>query len=82
MSKNVKNTIFYFFVTLMIISAFLLWYEYSQRKIFLDENKETLNQVNIEIMKTKLKITKSNNDIEIFVNWDKSETWSFELIKE
>jgi hypothetical protein len=32
-------------------------------------------------MKTKLKITKNSQDVEIYVNWEKNETWSIDILK-
>lgn len=66
---------------ILIIISFFLWFLFSERKHSL-ENKETKKrQVNIEIMKTKLKITKNSEDIEIFVNWERNLTWSVDILK-
>jgi preprotein translocase subunit SecG len=67
--------------TILIIISFFLWYLYSERKHSLDKKDSKHRQVNIEIMKTKLKITKNSQDVEIYVNWEKNETWSIDIVK-
>jgi hypothetical protein len=32
-------------------------------------------------LKTKLKITKNSDDIDIFINWEKNLTWSVDILK-
>jgi len=66
---------------ILIIVSFFLWYLFSERKHFLDQKDTKQRQVNIEIMKTKLKITKNSQDVEIYVNGEKNETWSVDIIK-
>lgn len=66
---------------IFIIISFFLWYFYSERLHYLDKIDDKKRQVNIEIMKTKLKITKNSNDVEVFVNWENNQTWTIDIIK-
>jgi hypothetical protein len=54
--------------TILIIVSFFLGYLFSERKYILDKQDSKQRQINIEIMKTKLKITKNSQDVEIYVN--------------
>jgi len=67
--------------TILIIISFFLWYFYNERKHIVDNVDKKLRQVNIEIMKTKLKITKNSDDVDVFVNWKKNLTWSVDIQK-
>ncbi len=67
--------------TILIIVSFFLGYLFSERKYILDKQDSKQRQINIEIMKTKLKITKNSQDVEIYVNWEKNETWSIDILK-
>ncbi len=66
---------------ILIIISFFIWYLFSERKHSLDKKDTKQRQVNIEIMKTKLKITKNSQDVEVYVNWEKNETWTIDIIK-
>lgn len=66
---------------IFIIISFFLWFLFSERKHSLDKKDNKQRQVNIEIMKTKLKITKNSEDVEVFVNWEKNLTWSIDILK-
>jgi len=57
-----------------------LGYLFSERKHSLDKKDIKQRQVNIEIMKTKLKISKNSQDVEIYVNWEKNETWTIDIL--
>ncbi len=60
--------------SILILFSFFIWYFFSESKkentIQNSENKK--NYVNLEILKTKIKITKDENTI-ITVNWKKEE---------
>lgn len=66
---------------ILIIISFFLGFLFSERKHSLDKIDTRQRQVNIEIMKTKLKITKNSQDVEVYVNWVKNETWSIDILK-
>ncbi len=66
---------------IFIIISFFLGFLFSERKHSLDKVDSKQRQVNIEIMKTKLKITKNSQDVEIYVNWEKNETWTIDILK-
>lgn len=66
---------------ILIIISFFLWFLFSERKYSLDIKDTKARQVNIDIMKTKLKISKNSQDIEIYVNWEKNLTWTIDIIK-
>jgi hypothetical protein len=53
---------------MLIIISFFLGFLFSERKHSLDIKDTKQRQVNIEIMKTKLKITKNSQDVDIYVN--------------
>ncbi len=76
--KDIKT----FLSIILIIISFFIWYLFSERKCELEKVDNWKKQVNIEIMKTKLKVTKNSEDIEIFVNWENYLTWSIEMQKE
>jgi len=76
--KDIKT----FVSILLIIASFFLWYLFSERKYKIEKVDNWKKQVNIEIMKTKLKITKNSEDVEVFVNWENYLTWSVEIQKE
>lgn len=67
--------------TILIIISFFVWYFYNERRHNVDNVDKKLRQVNIEIMKTKLKITKNSDDVDVFVNWEKNLTWSVDIQK-
>lgn len=64
---------------ILVIISFFLWYLFSERKHYVDNTDNKSRQVNIEIMKTKLKITKNSDDVEVFVNGEKNQTWSIDI---
>lgn len=66
---------------ILIIISFFLGFLFSERKHILDNKDKKIRQVNIEIMKTKLKITKNSQDVEVYVNGEKNETWSVDILK-
>lgn len=67
--------------TILIIISFFLGYLFSERKHSLDKVDSKQRQVNIEIMKTKLKITKNSEDVDIFINGEKNLTGSVDILK-
>ncbi|NDK08408.1 hypothetical protein EOM39_04135 [Candidatus Gracilibacteria bacterium] len=66
---------------ILIIISFFLGFLFSERKHSLDKIDKKQRQVNIEIMKTKLKITKNSQDVEVYVNGVKNETGSIDILK-
>jgi hypothetical protein len=54
--------------SLLILISFFLWYSLSERKKDLSKT-EKQNYVNIEILKTKIKISKDTNT-KVTINWD------------
>lgn len=75
--KDIKT----FISIILIISSFFIWYLFAERKYKLEKIDETKKQVNVEIMKTKLKITKNDPSIEVFVNGEDYLTGSVEIEK-
>ncbi|MFA5917282.1 MAG: hypothetical protein WC850_03570 [Candidatus Gracilibacteria bacterium] len=70
-----------FISTILIIISFFLGYLFSERKHILDKKDTKQRQINIEILKTKLKITKNSDDIDIFINGEKNLTGSVDILK-
>lgn len=66
---------------ILIIISFFLGYLFSERKHNLDIKDTKKRQVNIDIMKTKLKISKNSQDIEVYVNGEKNQTWTIDIFK-
>ncbi|MDD3303226.1 MAG: hypothetical protein PHN31_06745 [Candidatus Gracilibacteria bacterium] len=67
--------------TILIIISFFVGYFYNERRHNVDNVDKKLRQVNIEIMKTKLKITKNSDDVDVFVNGEKNLTGSVDIQK-
>lgn len=64
--------------TILIICSFFIWYFFAKEKY----NKDVIvpkSYVNINILKTKINITKNSDNIVIMVNWQENMSWSVEL---
>jgi len=62
---------------ILIIISFFLWYFYSENK----KNSNYItskNYVNLEILKTKIKILKNKNTI-ITINWKLEKNWEYKF---
>lgn len=57
--------------SILIFISFFLWYIFADNKNKLESNKKNnkINYVNIEVLKTKIKVTK-NEETQITVNWE------------
>lgn len=60
--------------SLLIIISFFIWYYFSENKneFQTSKNLEKQNYVNLEILKTKIKITK-DKETKISINWKLTE---------
>jgi len=60
--------------SLLILISFFVWYYFSENKNKLKENTklEKQNYVNLEILKTKIKITK-DKETKVTINWELTE---------
>jgi len=56
--------------SLLIIVSFFVWYLYSEEKNKKINESESLQYVNIEIKKTKIKIDNQNKNVIILINWE------------
>jgi hypothetical protein len=66
---NHKKDIKIFISSILIFTSFFVWYYYSKTSNDINKNTEKQNYVNIEILKTKIKISKNKNT-KITINWN------------
>lgn len=67
-----------FISTILIICSFFIWYLFAKEK-YNKKVEMTKKYVNLDILKTKINITKNSEDIIIMVNWKESLSWSIDL---
>jgi hypothetical protein len=77
---NHKKDIKIFISSILIFTSFFVWYYYSKTSNNINKNTEEQNYVNIEILKTKIKISKNKNT-KITINWNILEWNIVNLIK-
>jgi hypothetical protein len=66
--------------SILIFMSFFIWYYYSEINNDTNKNTKEQNYVNIEILKTKIKISKNKNT-KITINWNILEGNIINLIK-
>jgi len=79
-NTNCKKDIKILISSLLIFMSFFIWYHYSEINNDINKNIKEQNYVNIEILKTKIKISKNQNT-KITINWNILEGNIINLIK-
>jgi len=79
-NTNCKKDIKILISSLLIFMSFFIWYHYSEINNDINKNIKEQNYVNIEILKTKIKISKNQNT-KITINWNILEGDIINLIK-
>lgn len=79
-NTNCKKDIKILISSLLIFMSFFIWYHYSEINNDINKNIQEQNYVNIEILKTKIKISKNQNT-KITINWNILEGNIINLIK-
>lgn len=76
-----NNFILALISSLLIVSAFFLWYYYEKNEHIDDKNTilNTKYQVNLKKTKEKLEISNPNKNIDLYINWEQISSWTYTI---